>query len=176
MLQRGAAAVVCVDVGYGQLHERLRSDPRVTVLDRTNIRVLSLGRACGAPFEIVVADVSFVSLTRIAPNILGPLAASSADVVVLVKPQFEALRQEVDRGRGIIRDPAIWRRVLAEVVSAFDQAGTGTCGGMASPLLGSDGNVEFLLHARAHESWTPSELDLAAVVEEGAALVRQPPT
>lgn len=175
ILQRGAGAVVCMDVGYGQLHERLRSDPRVTVMDRTNIRTVSPAMVHGAPFDLVVADVSFISLTRIVPAILGPLTASRADVVLLVKPQFEALRQEVTEGRGVIRDPAIWRRVIAEVVSAIDHLGARTCGGMASPLPGSEGNVEFLLHARAHGTWAPAEIELEAIVAEGVALVRRPP-
>jgi 23S rRNA (cytidine1920-2'-O)/16S rRNA (cytidine1409-2'-O)-methyltransferase len=171
LLQRGAGEVVCMDVGYGQLHERLRTDPRVRVMDRTNIRTVSPEEVDGAPFDLVVADVSFISLTRVVPIILGPLAASSADVVLLVKPQFEALRQEVTEGRGIIRDSVIWRRVLEEIISAIDQSGARSCGGMASPLPGSEGNVEFLLHARAHLGWAPAQVDLGAVVDEGVELV-----
>ena len=104
LLQRGAAAVVAVDVGRGQLHDRLRRDPRVTSLEKTNVRTASLADVGGEQFAIVVADLSFISLRSVA----GPLVAWTApggDLVVLVKPQFEAGRQQVARGRGVIRDP-----------------------------------------------------------------------
>jgi 23S rRNA (cytidine1920-2'-O)/16S rRNA (cytidine1409-2'-O)-methyltransferase len=146
LLQRGAARVIAVDVGYGQLHERLRADRRVEVRDRTNVRSLLLD----APVEIVVADLSFISLRTVAAALLGPNAAAGADVVVLVKPQFEAGRDEVSRGRGVVRDPAVWAAVLEEVTSALMSQGAAMMGGMVSPLRGADGNVEFLLHLRAH--------------------------
>lgn len=145
-LQRGAATVVAVDVGYGQLHERLRADPRVEVHERTNARDLAPG-ALGAPADLLVADLSFISLRTVLPALV-PLIAPAGELVLLVKPQFEAGRQEASRGRGVISDPAIWRRVLEEVAAALVGLGAAIMGVMASPLSGADGNVEFLLHAR----------------------------
>jgi 23S rRNA (cytidine1920-2'-O)/16S rRNA (cytidine1409-2'-O)-methyltransferase len=153
LLQRGAAHVMAVDVGHGQLHERLRADPRVTVLERTNVRSLTPGVAGGEAFAVVTADLAFISLQVVLP-VLAALAAPSADVVALVKPQFEASRPEASRGRGVIRDPAVWRRVLGEVTAAFAAADATMMGIMVSPLRGADGNVEFLAHARAHERGT----------------------
>lgn len=143
LLQHGAAAVVAIDVGRNQLHERLRADPRVTSLERTDIRSVTAD-AIGGPAEIVVADVSFISLRLVAAD-LRRLAA--ADIVVLVKPQFEAGRTEADRGRGVIRDPEVWRRALLGVCRAVVGAGAAIMGVMVSPLTGAEGNVEFLLHA-----------------------------
>ena len=171
LLQRGAAHVVAVDVGRGQLHERLLRHPRVAVLERTDIRDLTLERAGGHSFSLVVADLSFISLRTVVPALLGPLAASGADVVVLVKPQFEAGREEASRGRGVIRDPGVWRRTLQEVAASFWDQGAAMMEAMPSPLRGADGNVEFLLRARAH-SRTEDAMgppDLAAAVEEAAA-------
>src|SRR4051812_18567969 len=105
LLQRGAAHVVAVDVGYGQLHERLRADPRVTVAERTNIRAFELD----PPADVVVADLSFISLGAVAPALVGANARVGADVVVLVKPQFEAGRAEVSKGHGVVREPDVWR-------------------------------------------------------------------
>jgi 23S rRNA (cytidine1920-2'-O)/16S rRNA (cytidine1409-2'-O)-methyltransferase len=147
LLQRGAASVVAVDVGYGQLHERLRADPRVAVRERTNARDLVPGDL-GAPAGVLVGDLSFISLRTIVPAAL-PLVAPGGDVVLLVKPQFEAGRAEAARGRGVITDPAVWARVLEEVSAALVSAGSAIMGAMRSPLTGADGNVEFLLHARA---------------------------
>jgi 23S rRNA (cytidine1920-2'-O)/16S rRNA (cytidine1409-2'-O)-methyltransferase len=147
LLQRGAAQVVAVDVGHGQLHERLRDDPRVRNLERTNVRNLTRADLDGS-VEVVVVDLSFISLATVTP-VLVDVAAPDAAVVALVKPQFEAGRQEASRGRGVITDPAIWRRVLGEVIAAFEDAGAIIMGCMVSPLEGAEGNVEFLLHARA---------------------------
>jgi 23S rRNA (cytidine1920-2'-O)/16S rRNA (cytidine1409-2'-O)-methyltransferase len=162
LLQAGASRVVAVDVGYGQLHERLRGDGRVEVHERTNVRDLAPGDL-GEPFPLIVADLSFISLRTVAPNLVG-LAAPGADLVLLVKPQFEAGREEASRGKGVIRDPEVWRRVLGEVVAALDAVGTAMMGGMASPLRGADGNVEFLVHARKGAPATTADLD--AVVAE----------
>jgi 23S rRNA (cytidine1920-2'-O)/16S rRNA (cytidine1409-2'-O)-methyltransferase len=137
---------VAVDVGYGQLHERLRADDRVTVVERTNIRTFQLDR----PADVVVADLSFISLATVAPALVGANAVDGADVVVLVKPQFEAGRAEVSKGRGVVRDAEVWRRVLSEVRSAFVSQGAAMMDVMVSPLRGADGNVEFLAHVRAH--------------------------
>jgi 23S rRNA (cytidine1920-2'-O)/16S rRNA (cytidine1409-2'-O)-methyltransferase len=153
LLQHGAAAVVAVDVGYGQIHERLRMDPRVEVHERTNVRDLVPGDL-GSPAELLVADLSFISLRTVLPSALA-LAVPAADLVALVKPQFEAGRVEAARGRGVITDPAIWRRVLEEVVSALGEQGAAIMGVMVSPLTGADGNVEFLLHARSAPAQSP---------------------
>jgi 23S rRNA (cytidine1920-2'-O)/16S rRNA (cytidine1409-2'-O)-methyltransferase len=160
LLQRGAATVVAVDVGYGQLHERLRADPRVEVHERTNVRGLEPGDL-GEPPDVLVADLSFISLRTVLPAALA-LTAPGADVVLLVKPQFEAGREEAARGRGVITDPAVWARVLDEVASALEGLGAAIMGAMASPLTGADGNVEFLLHART--SLSGPEGDVATLL------------
>ncbi len=146
LLQRGASSVAAVDVGYGQLHERIRADVRVEVFERTNARDLTPGQL-GSDVGVVVADLSFISLRTVVPALVG-VAGPSADLVLLVKPQFEAGRQEAARGRGVITDPAIWERVLGEVTAALSGLGPAIMGVMASPLTGADGNVEFLVHGR----------------------------
>lgn len=148
LLQRGAATVVAVDVGRGQLHERLRRDPRVTVRERTNIRTATLDDLGGEPFDVVVGDLSFISLRTVAP-VLVDLARPAAPIVVLVKPQFEAGRREAARGKGVIRDPEVWKAALDSVITAFDCAGASMMGVMVSPLQGADGNVEFFAHLTA---------------------------
>jgi 23S rRNA (cytidine1920-2'-O)/16S rRNA (cytidine1409-2'-O)-methyltransferase len=155
LLQRGAATVVAIDVGYGQLHERLRVDPRVEVHERTNVRAVRPGEM-GAPADLLVADLSFISLRTVLAPALA-LGTPEADLVALVKPQFEAGRQEAARGRGVITDPDIWARVLEEVAAALDAQGAAIMGAMASPLTGADGNVEFLLHARRGGRSAPDE-------------------
>ena len=146
LLQRGAASVVAVDVGYGQLHERLRTDVRVEVHERTNVRDVGPDEL-GAPAEVLVADLSFISLRTVLAGIVA-LAVPGADLVLLVKPQFEAGREEASRGKGVITDPAIWRRVLDDVAGTLEGLGAAIMGAMPSPLTGADGNVEFLVHAR----------------------------
>jgi 23S rRNA (cytidine1920-2'-O)/16S rRNA (cytidine1409-2'-O)-methyltransferase len=150
LLQRGASRVVAVDVGRGQLHQRLRDDPRVTVLERTNVRHLGPADLGGERFPIVTADLSFISLRTVAPSLVA-LAAPGADLVVLVKPQFEAGRADVSRGRGVIRDPAVWEQAVEGVAAAFVSQGAAMIDSMRSPLTGADGNVEFLLHLRGPE-------------------------
>jgi len=153
LLQRGAAHVYAVDVGHGQLHPTLRADERVTVLERTNARTLTTADLCAAdpayePCPLVVTDLSFISLRSVIPALAGPVSAADADLVLLVKPQFEAGRVAVSKGKGVVRDPEVWLGALEGVVSALHDAGTGIMGAMASPLTGASGNVEFLLHAR----------------------------
>jgi len=167
LLQRGAARVVAVDVGYGQIHERLRADPRVEVHERLNVRDLAPGDL-GAPFPLVVADLSFISLRTVLPQLVAQ-AAPGADLVLLVKPQFEAGRAEAGRGRGVIRDPEVWRRVLEEIVRAVEGHAAAIMGVMVSPITGADGNVEFLVHARTEPAAPPGPVDLGAVVDEAAA-------
>ncbi|MGA2522283.1 MAG: TlyA family RNA methyltransferase [Acidimicrobiales bacterium] len=162
LLQRGALSVLAVDVGFGQIDPTLRNDPRVRVLERTNVRTLGVEAleatrstaprreaGAGAGFEVVVADLSFISLTTVAPVLAGVLAAPGADLVLLVKPQFEAGRVEASRGRGVIRDPGVRREALRKVASAYLSQGATIMGVMASPVLGPAGNAEFLLRARA---------------------------
>jgi 23S rRNA (cytidine1920-2'-O)/16S rRNA (cytidine1409-2'-O)-methyltransferase len=146
VLQRGASQVVAVDVGHGQIHERLRHHPQVDVRERTNVRGLTLDDV-GEPVDVVVADLSFISLTSVIAALLA-VSRPGADLVVLVKPQFEAGHQEASRGRGVIRDPEVWARALHTVIDAFGSAGATIMGLMVSPLRGASGNVEFLLHAR----------------------------
>jgi len=148
LLQRGATSVLAVDVGRGQLHQRLLADARVVSRERSNIRHLTLDRAGGVPFEVVVADLSFISLRTVAPVITGELAAPGADLVTLVKPQFEAGRRVVSVGRGVVRDAAVWAEVLQTVATSFTGCGADMMGVMVSPLTGADGNVEFLAHWR----------------------------
>jgi 23S rRNA (cytidine1920-2'-O)/16S rRNA (cytidine1409-2'-O)-methyltransferase len=147
LVQRGVALVVAVDVGRGQLHPRLRSDPRVCCLERTNIRTATLDQLGGERFGLTVADLSFISLRSVAPTLVS-VTEVGGDLVVLVKPQFECGRAAATRGRGVIRDPGQWRGAVAAVVSALRDQGAVMMGVMPSPLTGADGNVEFLAHLR----------------------------
>jgi 23S rRNA (cytidine1920-2'-O)/16S rRNA (cytidine1409-2'-O)-methyltransferase len=141
LLQRGAARVVALDVGYGQLHPRLRGDPRVTVLERTNARTLT--ELPYAP-ELITCDVSFISARTVLPPVIA-LAARGWEALVLVKPQFEVGRAEVGKG-GVVRDPDLHRRVLREVAEAALEWGAETAGVVDSGLPGPKGNREFFLH------------------------------
>ena len=147
LLQRGAARVVAVDVGHGQLHPRIRDDPRVVVFERMHVKDLDAA-TLGGPVELIVADLSFISLTRaIAP--LLRIAAPGADLVLLVKPQFEAGREEVSRGKGVITDPAVHDRVRGEIDAALRSSGCTVVAWVESPITGGSGNREFLVHAVA---------------------------
>jgi 23S rRNA (cytidine1920-2'-O)/16S rRNA (cytidine1409-2'-O)-methyltransferase len=139
LLQGGAARVYALDVGYGQLAQRLREDPRVVVMDRTNVRSLA---SLPEPVDLVTIDVSFIGLRLVLPaarDILG----EDGCIVALVKPQFETGREEVGRG-GVVRNPAAHRAVLAGIFATADDLGLGVRGLIASPLRGPAGNVEFL--------------------------------
>jgi 23S rRNA (cytidine1920-2'-O)/16S rRNA (cytidine1409-2'-O)-methyltransferase len=165
LLQRGTALVVAVDVGHGQLHERVAADPRVRIRDRTNLRNLTPADVPGSPFAVVVADLAFISLRTVAGALAG-LTAVDGDLVLLVKPQFEAAKAVVSKGKGIVREPAEWRSAVEGVVAAMAQAGTAMMGVMASPLRGTEGNVEFLLHLRKLVSGdAPSPDAVAARIE-----------
>lgn len=144
LLQRGAVRVVALDVGHGQLDWRLRNDPRVVVIEHFNARRLALTDLPGQ-VDIVVIDVSFISLRQILP-VVPPLLRPGADVVALVKPQFEAGRDEVRKG--IIRDAAVQARVLDEVTAEAAGVGLSRVAATPSPITGQKGNVEFLLHLR----------------------------
>jgi 23S rRNA (cytidine1920-2'-O)/16S rRNA (cytidine1409-2'-O)-methyltransferase len=149
LLQRGAAHVVALDVGHAQLHERIRHDPRVTVIERYNVRHLAVADI-GGPVEVVVADLSFISLKVVLAALFAALCPGG-DLVVLVKPQFEAGRQEVAKGRGVITDPEVHRRVRGEIEEALRSLNAVVVGWTTSPIHGADGNIEFLVHARAPE-------------------------
>jgi 23S rRNA (cytidine1920-2'-O)/16S rRNA (cytidine1409-2'-O)-methyltransferase len=144
LLQRGATRVVALDVGHGQLDWTLRNDPRVVVIERFNARRLAPGDLPGL-VDVAVIDVSFISLRQILP-VVPPLLRPGADVIALVKPQFEAGRAEVHKG--VIRDPAVRARVLAEVSAAGAEVGLTPVASTPSPITGQKGNVEFLLHFR----------------------------
>ena len=145
LLRRNAAHVVAVDVGYGQLAWSLRQDPRVSVLDRTNIRHLT-GELVGEPIDLVVADLSFISLTLVLPA-LAAVSKPGADFVVMVKPQFEVGRERLGAG-GVVRDPALRKAAVIEVADSAYDVGLGTSGIAASPLPGPAGNVEYFLWLR----------------------------
>jgi 23S rRNA (cytidine1920-2'-O)/16S rRNA (cytidine1409-2'-O)-methyltransferase len=148
LLQRGARRVVALDVGHGQLDWTLRNDPRVIVLERVNARTLQADQlpAEAREFDIITIDVSFISLRQILPALV-PLLCATGDLVTLVKPQFEAGRAEVGKG-GLVRDPAVHDRVLAEVESAANALGLTRAGSTPSPIAGAEGNREFFLHFR----------------------------
>jgi len=146
LLQRGAREVVAIDVGRNQLHEKLRANPAVHVFEQTNVRHTTPADV-GGPGQLVVADLSFISLRTVAVPLVA-FADDGADLVVLVKPQFEAGKREVDRGRGVIRDPQVWADTLDQATAALTEAGADMMGVMVSPITGGDGNVEFLVHAQ----------------------------
>jgi 23S rRNA (cytidine1920-2'-O)/16S rRNA (cytidine1409-2'-O)-methyltransferase len=155
LLQRGAARVIAVDVGYGQLHPRLRDDPRVTVLERTNVREL---RELPFPPDLIVCDVSFISVRTALPPALA-LARPGWEAVVLVKPQFEAGREDVGKG-GVVRDPDVRRRVAREVAEAALAWGAETLAVVDSGLPGPKGNRELFLHlAQREHAELPPDLD-----------------
>jgi 23S rRNA (cytidine1920-2'-O)/16S rRNA (cytidine1409-2'-O)-methyltransferase len=177
-LQHGAREVVAVDVGHNQLHERLRADPRVRNVERTNLRTLD-PTAVGEPVDVVVGDLSFISLQLVLDPVFAA-ARPGAVYALLVKPQFEAGRAEAARGRGVITDPAIWRRVLGEVAAALGDRGASIMGAMVSPLTGSDGNVEFVVVGRCPGDAAPIgsrpplagaalDAELDAAVADGAS-------
>ena len=142
LLQHGAARVIAVDVGYGQLHWKLRQDPRVTILERTNIRHLEPG-AIREEVHGAVIDVSFISL-KLAVPAASRLLTDRAFIIALVKPQFEVGKGRVGKG-GVVRDPALHREVMEEMTEFFGKIGWDTAGRMPSPLLGPKGNKEFLV-------------------------------
>ena len=147
-LQRGATRVIALDVGHSQLHWKIRSDPRVTVIEHVNARHLKAGDLpdVGAPITRVSIDVSFISLRHIFP-VLPALVAAHADIVALVKPQFEAGRKDVGRG-GLVKDGAVHARVVREVTAQAAEVGLTRAGVVESPITGAHGNTEFLMHLR----------------------------
>ncbi len=165
LLQRGALGVIAVDVGYGQLHERLRADPRVVCLERTNIRALERLSAIEMlePFpapSLVVADLSFTSVVPICARLVE-LAGPGGEVIVLCKPQFEVGRQVAARGRGVVKDDADRAGALRSVVDALAATDVNVAGIGTSPILGPAGNAEFLVYAT---TLSPALLDLDAAI------------
>lgn len=165
--QRGAASVVAYDVGYGQVHDKLRRDDAVEVHERTNVRDLTPADVPPPAPDLLVADLSFIAL-RTVLGTLRSLIAPSGEAVALVKPQFEARRGEVGKG-GVVRDPAVWARVLGEVARAAVEVGWVGFDATASPLLGPAGNVEFLVHLRPAPATDAAQVErrIAAAVTEG---------
>ncbi|HEY1511043.1 MAG TPA: TlyA family RNA methyltransferase [Solirubrobacteraceae bacterium] len=161
LLQRGAAHVVAVDVAYGELDWRLRTDPRVTVVERRNARSLRPDELPYAP-EVVVVDVSFISLTKVLPAVLGT-AAASYDCLALVKPQFEVGRDNVGKG-GVVRDPDARRGALLDVARAAETLGVSVAGFASSGLPGPKGNLETFVWLA--ERSRPAVEDLAAAILE----------
>lgn len=143
LLQAGAASVACVDVNYGQLAWSIRQDPRVQVFERTNIR-LAEPAELGAPFDLLVADLSFIGLAALAP-VFARLSAPGSVFIGLVKPQFESHHDETDHG--VVRDAAVRERVVDEVRAALAAEGFDVSGVVESPITGPEGNVEYLVRA-----------------------------
>jgi len=148
LLRRGAPRVIALDVGHGQLDWRLRSDARVVVLERINARTLTADALPGdaRSFDLAVMDLSFISVRQVLPAIV-PLLLPGADLIVLVKPQFEAGRDEVGRG-GLVRDPEVHARVIEEVAASASALGLSRVAMTESPITGTEGNREFFLHLR----------------------------
>lgn len=161
LLQRGAASVVALDVGYGQLDWRIRNDERVEVVERTNVRHVH-PQQLGDPFDVVVADLSFISLVTVAPA-LAALGKPGTDFVLLVKPQFEAGRDKVGRG-GVVKDSQVHRACVQRVATAMAATGYPARGVVLSTLLGPAGNREFLLWCDSVGGLT--EEQVAAVVAQ----------
>ncbi len=167
LFQRGARHVFAIDVGRGQFAWSLRNDSRVTLMERTNVRELAAG-AIDPPVSLLVADLSFISLRTVAPNLCA-LAAPDAEFVLLVKPQFEVGRARLGRG-GIVRDPAVHAAVLGEVIAGLDESDLGVQLLVPSPLRGAEGNIEFLAYARrGHASVTSAGVDEAVRHAQDAA-------
>lgn len=164
LLQSGAASVVAVDVGYGQLAWKLRTDQRVTVFERLNIRHAD-PVSLGAPFDIVVVDVSFISLATVLPALVS-LMGPGSDLLALVKPQFEAGKGRVGK-RGVVRDPQVHADVVRAVVNQLHDQGLVVRGLGVSPIRGPEGNIEFWVHAAfAGEEGTIDVDGLVAVAHE----------
>lgn len=158
LLSYGARRVFAVDVGRNQIHERLLADERVISREKTDIRSVTPD-SLPFPVSLVVADLSFISLTSVIPRLAGLVSPEPGhhvgELVLLVKPQFEVGRKEVSRGRGVVTDPALHTRALEIVTTALSEAGCVVLGTIESPVLGGEGNKEFLVHARVPTSGAP---------------------
>jgi 23S rRNA (cytidine1920-2'-O)/16S rRNA (cytidine1409-2'-O)-methyltransferase len=169
LLRHGAAHVYAVDVGRGQLVWRLRTDPRVTVLDEVNARYLDPDQV-GGPCDLVTVDLAFISL-RLVWGAITRLLRPDADVIALVKPQFEAGRSQVGRG-GVVRDPVVHASVLRDALEAAQGHGLAAVAVTPSPVTGPAGNIEYLVHLRAAQAGAP--VDIAAVVADAHARLGRP--
>ena len=158
--------MVAVDVGHGQLDARLRDDPRVEVHERVNVRTIAPGEL--SEFDLVVADLSFISLRSVIEQLIGA-CREGGNLILLVKPQFEAGKVEADRGRGVITDPAVWHNVLEATGAALMARGAVIMGWMVSPVRGSKGNVEFFVHAGAPGRGADVGLDPGLTIEDALA-------
>ena len=145
LLQSGAAHVTGVDVGHGQLHQKLRSDPRVTAIEKLNAREMSAAQV-GGPFDLVTGDLSFISLTLVLPALV-PLLKATGHLLMLAKPQFELQPGDIGKG-GVVRDPALYAQVEQRLRASCEALGLQVSGWHDSPIAGGDGNREFFLHAR----------------------------
>jgi len=164
LLQHGATRVYAIDVGYGQLAERLRTDPRVVAMDRLNARSLEL---LPEPVDLVTIDVSFIGLRLVLPAAKRVLT-QDGEIVALVKPQFEAGRTEIGRG-GVVRDPKVHKRVLEEIFMMGEDLDLGVTGLTASPLRGPAGNIEFLAHLKPGEPSIAGAVAIDRVLAEATA-------
>ncbi len=163
LLQRGAARVVAVDVGTNQLHERLRHDDRVDVREQTDVRSVTPADV-ERPFDLVVGDLSFISLGLVIAA-LRELTADGGQMILLIKPQFEAGRREASRGRGVISDPAIWRSTLTDVLRAAAETGLTVRDLVPSSIKGTGGNVEFVTWLINQPSTISDIPDFGALVD-----------
>jgi 23S rRNA (cytidine1920-2'-O)/16S rRNA (cytidine1409-2'-O)-methyltransferase len=163
LLQHGARKVYAIDVGQGILHWKLRQDRRVVTMEGVNARYIE---SLPEPADLITVDASFISLSLLLPAVRGWVPPEGGQVIALIKPQFEAGREEASRGRGVIRDPGIHRRVLKEVLTTAMDLGYGVHGLMRSPLTGPKGNVEFLAWLRCPGS--PNE-DLDGLIRQALA-------
>jgi 23S rRNA (cytidine1920-2'-O)/16S rRNA (cytidine1409-2'-O)-methyltransferase len=161
LLQHGAGKVYAIDVGYGELHWKLRNDERVVVMERINARHV---QSLPEPVSLVTIDASFISLKILLPVVKNWFPQAGGQVVTLIKPQFEAGREESARGEGVIRDPEVHRKVLLDVLSAAEREGFSVIGLIRSPLTGPKGNVEFLAHLQFPSSNPADLVSMAAGV------------
>jgi 23S rRNA (cytidine1920-2'-O)/16S rRNA (cytidine1409-2'-O)-methyltransferase len=166
LLRAGAAEVIAVDVGYGQLVWSLQTDERVTVMDRTNVRNLTLDAIGGVPVDLTVGDLSFISLTLVLPALTG-VTADDGDLVVMVKPQFEVGKERLGKG-GVVRDPELRAAAVRSVAVAATERGWGIAGVTASPLPGPSGNVEYFLWIRRNAA-PLDETMLRSAIDAGPA-------
>ncbi len=158
LVQAGASHVFAIDVGTHRLHEKLRGHPQITVREQTDIRTVTPGSLCGpgdccGPVDLVVGDLSFISLRKVLPTLVE-LVKEGGTMLLLIKPQFEATRQEVSKGKGIISDPEIWDRVIGEITDAVVSVGAVMLDVMQSPVTGASGNVEFIGHIQTRSTST----------------------
>jgi 23S rRNA (cytidine1920-2'-O)/16S rRNA (cytidine1409-2'-O)-methyltransferase len=167
LLQRGAARVYAIDVGHGILDYRLRIDPRVVVMEKTNARYLA---HLPEPVSVVSIDASFISLRLLLPVAAGWLLAATGDIVALVKPQFEAGRKQVGKG-GIVKDPAVHRQVLTDLLAWLAESPLHPAGLMRSPIKGAEGNIEFLLWLRPGQT---SDFDTATAIDSALEIGVEP--